>query len=211
MPLMIDNSAALNQGLLTQTAFEISKCTKCDLCSTRTKTVPGRGSATAKAFFIGEGPGETEDREGLPFVGRAGQYLSRLLFDCGIDEGEIYISNIVKCRPPGNRLPKTEEAKACKHFLWRQLQILRPKIIVCLGNTAASTILSNTPNIGKLLSEKRGRWIPLEWWDIEWPMCRVIHHPSYLMTYAPKIKDGPIDSTKKDLIEIKNRMDIYER
>lgn len=204
--LTVNNTGTVNQSLLDDLAAHVSECHACPLASTRINTVFGRGSVSPKAVFIGEGPGENEDKQGLPFVGRAGQYLTKLLEESGIALDEIYITNCVKCRPPGNRIPSATEMDCCKQFLWRQLEILMPKIIVCVGNTSASLLLAKRKDVGKLLGDRRGQWIDLKFWGIGRPMCRVIHHPSYLSVYAPKQKGGPIDLTKRDLEEIRDKM-----
>ncbi len=112
---------------------EILGCTKCDLWRSRVRAVPGEGSPRAKVMFIGEGPGYHEDRQGRPFVGPAGQFLNELLASVGLRRDEVYITNVVKCRPPGNRDPYPEEVEACRPYLDRQLEIIRPKVVVCLG------------------------------------------------------------------------------
>lgn len=112
---------------------EIMGCTKCDLWRSRVRAVPGEGNPGAKVMFIGEGPGYHEDRQGRPFVGPAGQFLNELLASIGLRREDVYITNIVKCRPPGNRDPLPEEVEACRPYLDRQLELIRPKVVVCLG------------------------------------------------------------------------------
>lgn len=119
---------------------EISRCTKCPLHITRTNPVPGEGSYTPKIFFIGEAPGAQEDKTGRPFVGAAGKLLTSLIEEIGLKREEVYITNVVKCRPPGNRDPLKEEIDACRPYLERQLTLLKPKVIVTLGRHAASWI-----------------------------------------------------------------------
>ncbi|MGF1506291.1 MAG: uracil-DNA glycosylase [Anaerolineae bacterium] len=118
---------------LDQVATEIAGCTKCALHAGRTKTVPGAGSPNAEIMFIGEGPGFHEDQSGLPFVGRAGDFLNELLGTIGLAREDVFIANVVKCRPPQNRDPKPKEIEACSDYLQRQIDLINPKIIVTLG------------------------------------------------------------------------------
>jgi DNA polymerase len=118
---------------LTELAEVISRCAACTLCQTRTKAVPGEGPENAAIMFIGEGPGRDENRTGRPFVGAAGQFLSRLLAANGIDRSSVFITNVVKCWPPGNRDPLPEEIAACRTYLDQQLAIIKPKVVVTLG------------------------------------------------------------------------------
>src|SRR6266545_5631695 len=121
---------------------EVRGCTRCRLCEARTNTVFGEGDADAKFFFIGEGPGETEDQTGRPFVGRAGELLTKMIGAMGLKREQVYIANIVKCRPPGNRCPAPDEVATCTPYLERQIEIIRPKVIVTLGLPAASYMLN---------------------------------------------------------------------
>ncbi len=118
---------------LTQIASEISKCEKCKLYSTRKKTVPGEGPETAQIMFIGEGPGYHENEQGRPFVGQAGKFLDELLASIGLKRADVFIANVVKCRPPQNRDPEPDELKACNDYLERQINVITPKAIVTLG------------------------------------------------------------------------------
>ena len=136
----------------------ISECTNCHKCSlggTRTNIVIGRGNVNAPMMFIGEGPGEQEDLKGLPFVGPAGKLLDLLLEALLIKEEDYYIANIVKCRPPMNRVPSDEEADRCLPFLRNQVALIKPKIIVCLGATSMKYIIDKTAKITQI----RGQWI----------------------------------------------------
>ena len=139
---------------LEKLACEIASCTRCNLCNTRTNTVPGEGIASPLVMVIGEGPGEEEDMSGRPFVGRAGQLLDRMLDSMGkiglSRNTNCYIANTLKCRPPGNRNPQQDEISACVPFLVNQIKILRPKIILAAGNTAAKTLLDSTEGITRL-------------------------------------------------------------
>jgi len=120
---------------------KISNCRKCDLYKTRTNTVPGDGNPDSDILFIGEAPGRNEDLKGKPFVGKAGQVLDTLLDSIGLDRKDVFIANILKCRPPNNRNPFRDEIKLCTGFLDKQIQIIQPKVIVPMGNFASSYIL----------------------------------------------------------------------
>lgn len=133
----------------------VKKCNKCNLCKGRTNTVFADGSENAKIMFIGEGPGADEDREGVPFVGKAGKLMNQAFIGLGISRENIYIANIVKCRPPNNRTPLKEEVMACLDYLRNQVLVLQPKIVVLLGNTALKNILGDEYGI----TASRGKWI----------------------------------------------------
>ena len=128
-------------------------CTKCELHKNRQQTVFGVGHSRPELVFVGEGPGADEDREGEPFVGRAGQLLTRMIAAMQLTREQVYIGNIVKCRPPGNRTPTEDEMQTCSPYLWRQLAILRPKVIVALGRPASQTLLATKTTIGRLRGE----------------------------------------------------------
>ena len=128
-------------GLLDELAGEIRVCPKCRLSETRTNAVPGEGSPTARIMFVGEGPGENEDLQGRPFIGAAGQLLNKLLADAGIERSDVFITNIVKCRPPQNRVPLADEIEACNDYLMAQIAIIEPKIICPLGSPSLKTLL----------------------------------------------------------------------
>ncbi len=157
-------------------------CQRCGLHAERTQTVFGVGTARPELVFVGEGPGADEDRAGEPFVGRAGQLLTRMIAAMTLTREQVYICNVVKCRPPGNRTPTEPEMAACAPLLWRQLAILRPKVIVALGRPAAQTLLASTAPIGQL----RGVWHdfpPLPLAHLGLPRCRLMptFHPAYLL------------------------------
>ena len=134
---------------------ECLACTKCELCQTRTNVVFGQGAQNAEVLFVGEGPGQSEDEQGLPFVGRSGQLLDKYLFAIDLDRSRnCYIANIVKCRPPQNRDPKPEETACCIGYLSRQLEIIKPKIIVCLGRVAATILIDK----GFKVTRQHGEW-----------------------------------------------------
>ena len=133
----------------------IAECKKCRLCTNRTNIVLGEGNINAKIMFIGEGPGADEDKQGLPFVGKAGQLMNKAFQALGINREEIYIANIVKCRPPSNRVPEEDEAQACLNYLRNQVVLIKPEIIVLLGSTALKNILGKEYGITAV----RGKWM----------------------------------------------------
>lgn len=132
----------------------IRECTACPLHLTRIQAVPGYGPPTARVMAVGEGPGENEDREGKPFVGAAGRLLTSLLESAGLDRRDIYITNIVKCRPPRNRDPEPSEVEACSHFLDEQIQLLQPDVILLLGRHALTRLLPGSGGISRLHGER---------------------------------------------------------
>ncbi len=134
---------------------EVKKCKKCNLCTQRIQTVFGVGNKNADIMFIGEGPGGDEDKQGEPFVGKAGKLMDQAFLGVGIERKKVYIANIVKCRPPNNRTPLKEEAESCLDYLRNQVLIIKPKIIVLLGNTALKNILGEEYGI----TNSRGKWI----------------------------------------------------
>lgn len=157
----------------------IRNCTKCPLHTTRTNVVICYGSLAAKIAFIGEAPGADEDREGVPFVGRAGKLLDKVFKEVGIDRREIWIGNILKCRPPDNRNPSPEESDQCMPYLERQLELLNPKVIVCLGAVPSARLLGVLSGITKV----RGTW--MEYKGIK---ALPTLHPSYVLRNMSKMK-----------------------
>lgn len=153
-------------------AQAVAVCTRCALHRTRTQTVFGTGSRNAQWLFVGEAPGAEEDRQGEPFVGPAGQLLNAMLFALGLKRDEVYIANVLKCRPPNNRDPQPQEAACCEPFLLRQIQLLQPRVIVALGRHAAHSLLRSELPLGKLrTSQHTYHNIPLV----------VTYHPAYLL------------------------------
>jgi DNA polymerase len=151
----------------------VAGCTRCsELAAGRTQTVFGVGNINARLMFIGEAPGADEDRQGEPFVGRAGQLLTRIIEACKLRREEVYIANVLKCRPPDNRTPLPDEVLNCHGYLERQIAIIRPEFICCLGAVAAQTVLNSTISIGRL----RGKFHDYQ--DIP-VVCT--YHPSYLL------------------------------
>lgn len=166
---------------LTVLAKRVAECTRCkELSSGRTQTVFGVGAIDAELCFVGEAPGFSEDKKGEPFVGDAGQLLNRIIAACGMKREEVYICNIVKCRPPGNRLPLADESANCQEYLTRQLDLIRPKFICALGACAAQNLLDSTLPIGRL----RGRFHQYRGIPV---LCT--YHPAYLLRTPEKKKD----------------------
>ncbi|KAF6244221.1 uracil-DNA glycosylase [Nitrosopumilus sp. b2] len=133
---------------------KVIECTKCDLCKTRTNSVPGKGNFQSEVVFVGEAPGRNEDKNGEPFVGVAGKKLSAALEEAGVSRDEVYITNVVKCRPPNNRVPSTKERSTCQEYLKKEISIIKPKIICVLGNTAFNSILG-----GSEITKFRGKLV----------------------------------------------------
>ncbi|MDX2180412.1 MAG: uracil-DNA glycosylase [Bryobacteraceae bacterium] len=162
---------------------DIGDCKRCRLCEGRTNIVFGSGNEKSPVVFVGEGPGADEDEQGLPFVGKAGQLLTQMIDNTAAKEGmpirrpDVYIANVVKCRPPGNRTPERDEMEMCGQFLARQLEVIRPKAIVCLGGTAGKALLDLKEGITKA----RGQWY--KWRDIP---VMLTYHPSYLLRNQSK-------------------------
>lgn len=151
---------------------EIGDCTRCKLHRGRTKIVFGDGNPKADLVFVGEGPGRDEDIQGLPFVGRAGKLLTQMIEAMGLQRQDVYICNVVKCRPPENRTPERDEVETCSPFLLRQLDAISPKVIVCLGSVAAQTLLETNRGI----SHFRGEWL-----DFRGRKLMATYHPAYLL------------------------------
>ena len=173
----VDKIATLD---LTQLSEYVKDCQACELHKTRKQTVFGVGHHKADWLIIGEAPGADEDRQGEPFVGRAGQLLTQMLRAIGLAREEVFIANILKCRPPNNRDPKANEVDACHSFLNRQIELLEPKIVLALGRIAAQALLKTDTPIGKL----RGKLYHLEKNNIP---TVVTYHPAYLLR-SPKEK-----------------------
>ena len=172
---------------------EVKVCTRCaDLCSTRTQTVFGQGELGVELCFVGEAPGADEDAQGIPFVGAAGQLLNRIILASGFQREEVYICNILKCRPPNNRTPLADEAHNCRDFLDRQLALVQPKYIVALGGCAATNLLQTTLSLGKL----RGRFH-----DYKGIPVMVTYHPAYLLPHRHPEMKGEVWKDMKMLLE----------
>ncbi|MBD0269882.1 MAG: uracil-DNA glycosylase [Cyanobacteria bacterium Co-bin8] len=176
-----------------------SRCYRCDLGQTRTHAVVSRGNPKAAIMIVGEGPGQQEDEQGLPFVGKSGQLLEKILEAVRLDSAEdVYISNIVKCRPPENRVPTPDEMAACKGYLMEQIRMVNPKIILLTGATAVKGITGNKQGITKI----RGQWI--EW---EGRLCMPIFHPAYLLRNPSKEKGSPKWLMWQDIQTVRAKLD----
>jgi uracil-DNA glycosylase len=158
-------------------AADVDGCTACELCRSRNKSVPGVGDTHAQWLFVGEAPGAEEDAKGEPFVGQAGRLLDNMLAALGLARGaNVYIANVLKCRPPGNRTPEPLETEACRPYLDRQIELIRPRLIVALGKSAATTLLNVDASIASLRGRvHRYRGVPLV----------VTYHPAYLLRNLP--------------------------
>jgi uracil-DNA glycosylase len=172
-PVIVENQATDPALLLRTIREDLGDCTRCPLHQQgRKQIVFGVGNPNAELMFIGEAPGADEDQQGEPFVGRAGQLLNNMIKAMGIKRDDVYIANIIKCRPPGNRTPEREECETCSPFLMRQIAAIKPKVIVALGAVAAKTLLAiNAP-----MSELRGRWF-----DFRGTKLAVTYHPAFLL------------------------------
>lgn len=173
-PAAADDSVLFSMGALEAS---VSSCTKCDLHSTRINTVFGAGNACADWMFVGEAPGAEEDRQGLPFVGRAGQLLNAMLTAIGMSRDQVYIANVLKCRPPNNRDPQGSEVTQCEPYLHQQVALIQPAVIVAMGRFAAQSLLKTTRPIGKLRGER------FSYSDTGIPLV-VTYHPAYLLRNA---------------------------
>ncbi|MBI3779299.1 MAG: uracil-DNA glycosylase [Gammaproteobacteria bacterium] len=164
--------AEIDSSAWAELETAVRGCTKCSLHATRTQTVFGVGHRQARWMFIGEAPGADEDRQGEPFVGRAGQLLNAILFAIGLKREEVYIANVLKCRPPGNRDPQPEEVAQCEPYLLRQIELIKPRLIVALGRHAAHSLLKTEVPLGKLRGQRLSyHGTPLI----------VTYHPAYLL------------------------------
>ena len=176
--------AADRAAALQMIRDEIGDCTRCALHKGRNKIVFADGSPTARLMFVGEGPGADEDAQGLPFVGRAGQLLNNMIAAMGLKREEVYIANVVKCRPPGNRTPEPEEANTCTPFLFRQIDVVRPQVLVALGATAATYLLGQRQPLAGL----RGRVHAFRGMSLI-----VTYHPAFLLRDPRQKKEAWAD------------------
>lgn len=195
--------------LLSKTYEEVKeiaeKCEKCQLAKGRNKVVFGNGPVPCDIMLIGEGPGADEDAQGLPFVGRAGQLLTKILESVNIKRpDDIYIANTVKCRPPNNRAPLPKEQNACRPYLEAQIKFVKPKIILLAGAPAVKAVLKNDEPMSKL----RGQWTKLAGMDIS---VMPIFHPAYLLRNQSKAKGSPKWLTWQDMQEVRNALDYYKK
>ena len=179
-PSLFEAAEKIVDDTLLKIREDLGDCTRCKLHKGRNKLVYGDGNPEAQLVFVGEGPGADEDMQGLPFVGRAGKLLTQMIEAMGLQRRDVYICNVVKCRPPENRTPEPDEVATCSPFLLRQLDAIRPKVIVCLGAVAAKTLLNTTRGI----SQYRGEW--LNWRGHK---LMATYHPAYLLRNPPAKAD----------------------
>jgi len=174
----------------------VTSCTVCPLHATRTHAVPGDGPVTARVMAVGEAPGESEDHTGRPFVGAAGRLLTQLLEGIGLDRRDLYITNVLKCRPPGNRDPEAAEVAACAHFLDEQIELIRPDVILVLGRHALGRLLPGSPPIsqvhGRLVRRGERVYVPL-------------YHPAAALYEAAKL-----DTLRADMLRVRGYLDDAE-
>jgi DNA polymerase len=173
-------AAAPKADSLDDIISDMGDCRRCKLAPTRTHIVFGSGNPTAELAFVGEAPGFDEDQQGLPFVGRAGQLLTKIIESIDIKRDDVYICNVLKCRPPDNRNPEPDEVQSCSPFLRRQLAVIRPKVVCCLGTFAAQNMLQTTASISKL----RGRFF-----DVDGMRVIATFHPAYLLRSPDKKRE----------------------
>lgn len=184
-------------------AAHCHQCQRCDLAATRTHVVVDRGHPQADIMIIGEGPGQNEDETGLPFVGKAGQLLEKILESVQLNsERDVYICNVVKCRPPGNRVPTPEEVAACRPYLLEQIRLVDPKIILLTGATAVRGVTGNKEGITKI----RGQW--LHW---EGRLCMPIFHPAYLLRNPSREKGSPKWLMWQDIQTVRSKLDALRQ
>lgn len=171
-PSLFEEVDRVKDDSLPKILEDIGDCTRCKLHRGRNKLVFGDGSSAAKLVFVGEGPGADEDAQGIPFVGRAGKLLTQMIEAMGLQRKQVYICNVVKCRPPENRTPEPDEVQTCSPYLLRQIDVINPKVVVCLGAVAAKTLLETNRGV----SQYRGEWH-------EWRGRKLMatYHPAYLL------------------------------
>lgn len=188
------STAEKKRRLLALDNNEVRGCTRCRLCESRTQTVFGEGDVDAQIFFVGEGPGQTEDETGRPFVGRAGEKLNDMIRGMGLRREDVYIANIVKCRPPGNRTPAPDEVATCTPYLQRQIEIVRPRVLVTLGVPATQYMLQRSIAISKV----RGVWH--EWRGIK---LMPTYHPAFILrNYTPATRAAVWSDLKQVMSEL---------
>ena len=185
---------------LEKIADEVRRCRKCELGSLRTNAVPGEGAPNARIMFIGEGPGADEDAQGRPFVGRAGRLLDKVIAACGLKRSDVFIGNILKCRPPDNRDPRPDEIINCLPYLQRQIELINPEVIVALGAHAARTLLDTNKSIGQLRGQFHDYYA-----GIGRPPIKLMatYHTAYLLrNYSPENRRRVWEDMKKVLGEL---------
>jgi DNA polymerase len=182
------------ENLMRMLESEILECKKCPLHLRRTNAVPGTGNYNAKLMIIGEGPGRDEDIQGKPFVGKAGKLLTQLLSEIGISRDEVYITNVVKCRPPDNRVPEESEIEACRDYLRRQIEIINPKIILLLGSTALKAVIGE-----KSITKVRGEEIEID---------GIIYLPTFHPAAVLRDESNKLPQIREDFRKLK---ELYEK
>jgi len=196
------NNAVLADSVreLEKIADEVRQCCKCDLGSLRTNAVPGEGKPNARIVFVGEGPGADEDAQGRPFVGRAGQLLDKVIAAMGLKRSDVFICNILKCRPPENRDPRPDEIISCLPYLQRQIELINPEIIVALGAHAARTLLNTNKSIGQLRGQFQQYYAGLGRPPIK---LMPTYHTAYLLrNYSEENRRRVWEDMKKVLAEL---------
>jgi len=183
---------------MEQIKVHCNRCHRCELGATRTNAVVWRGNLEADLMIIGEGPGQNEDETGLPFVGKAGQLLDKILASVNLTEADVLIGNIVKCRPPGNRTPTQEEMDACRPYLMEQIRMVDPKIILLSGASSVRGVLGDKRGITKI----RGEWIT--WND---RLCMPVFHPAYLLRNPSKERGSPKWLMWQDIQTVRTKLD----
>jgi uracil-DNA glycosylase len=169
---LFDSFESVANDSLTRIREDIGDCKRCKLHKARNKIVFGVGNPKAELMFVGEGPGRDEDQQGEPFVGRAGKLLTQMIEAMSLSRADVYIANVVKCRPPENRLPEKDEITTCSPFLLRQIEVIKPKVICCLGSCSAQTLLQTAQGISKF----RGEWL-----EFRGTKLMATYHPAYLL------------------------------
>lgn len=188
-----------NENNLATLKQKVANCTLCELCKTRTQTVFGVGNNHAEIMLIGEAPGENEDKQGEPFVGRAGMLLNEMLKSIQLERKDVYIANILKCRPPNNRDPSPKEIELCTPYLKQQIALIKPKVLIAVGRIAAQHLLNTDTSMGKL----RGN--VYHYGDAKTPLF-VIYHPAYLLRSPGEKAKAYLDMIKIfDFLEMQNK------
>ena len=201
-PQTEESTGHQGQDSLEALTRECLGCHRCELAATRTHVVVSRGNPLARLMLIGEGPGQHEDETGLPFVGRAGQLLDQILSSVGLNpEQDVYICNVVKCRPPGNRKPTPEETAQCRPWLQRQIRLVNPDVVLLAGSTAMTGVLGIKTGITKI----RGQWM-----EREGRVYMPVFHPSFLLRNASRQKGQPKWLTWEDFKAVRARLDTLQ-
>jgi len=197
-----EDSAAVAEAAkgLERIADEVRRCRECGLGSIRTNAVPGEGHPNARIMFVGEAPGADEDAQGRPFVGRAGKLLDKIIAACGLKRSDVFIGNILKCRPPENRDPRADEIVSCFPYLQSQIEIINPEIIVALGAPASKTLLNTNKSIGELRGQFHEYYAGLGRAPIK---LMPTYHTAYLLrNYSPENRQRVWEDMKKVLAEL---------